>query len=168
MWEPRRLTILWAFTAFYMDSFTCFYSLLTRSKRWHRWNRATVFMTMETRNGPGYAPRHEVRYGGSSQSISFIHSLINPPKHPHLSTRACLAASPTAPNDCQGCCLPIKDLQLYTQRASLPSSLQTKQVSELGEAHGLSSNSEAGWLLLQMTQKAVKSLSPVPWIAHAE
>jgi hypothetical protein len=24
MWEPRRLTILWAFTAYYRDSFTLF------------------------------------------------------------------------------------------------------------------------------------------------
>jgi hypothetical protein len=27
MWEPRRLTILWASTAFYWDSFTFFLSL---------------------------------------------------------------------------------------------------------------------------------------------
>jgi hypothetical protein len=43
--------------------------------------------------------------------------------------------------------------------------LQTKQVSKLGEASGLISNWKAGrrlLLLLQMTQKAVKFLSPVP------
>jgi hypothetical protein len=28
MWEPRRLTTLWAFTACYMDNFTFSYSLL--------------------------------------------------------------------------------------------------------------------------------------------
>jgi hypothetical protein len=31
MWEPRRLTTLWAFTACYMDSFTFFFLLVLKS-----------------------------------------------------------------------------------------------------------------------------------------
>jgi hypothetical protein len=36
MWEPRRLTALWAFTACYRDSFTFFCSTLRRI-----WNNKT-------------------------------------------------------------------------------------------------------------------------------
>jgi hypothetical protein len=34
MWEPQRLTNLWAFTAYYRDSFTCFLlTVLTNSRK---------------------------------------------------------------------------------------------------------------------------------------
>jgi hypothetical protein len=36
MWEPRRLTTLWVFTACYRDSFTFFYGLYTLGDVLHR------------------------------------------------------------------------------------------------------------------------------------
>jgi hypothetical protein len=44
MWEPRRLTTLWAFTACYRDSFTFFF-LLQRHSYTDSYTRVSVSMT---------------------------------------------------------------------------------------------------------------------------
>jgi hypothetical protein len=84
MWKPQRLTTLWAFTAFYRDSFTfCCYYYYYYSEHHRRFYELLLFFYLGPKFFPSrfetVSPRLPARYIGELFMFSVCYSSKNCP-----------------------------------------------------------------------------------------